>query len=133
MGDVLGVLVDNQPQLEFDRNRPVPQEHLEHLALMDRKMDGGIVLEGQAFAEPDLDARTRFVAANLANALAQGKDNLAMALTTWLGVRRPDLKQVKITSGELGFTVDLDYESPYRRPEPEPQVVQFHPRPPTRH
>ncbi len=133
MGDVMGVLVDDQPQLEFDRDRPVPQEHLEHLALMDHKMDGGIVLEGQAFAEPDLDARTRFVAANLANALAKGKDNLAMALTTWLGVRRPDLKQVKITSGELGFTVDLDCESSYRHSEHEPQVVQFHPCPPTRH
>ncbi len=133
MSDILGVLVDGQPQLEFDRGRPVPQEHFDYLLSMDRKMDGGIVLEGHAHADPDLDARTRFVAANLANALAQGRDNLAMALTTWLGVRRPDLKQVKITPGELGFTVDLDYENPYERPEPEPQVVQFDPRPPTRH
>ncbi len=132
MGDILGVLVDGQPQLEFDRGRSVPEEQLAYLEQMDRKMDGGVVLEGERIAQPDLEARTRFVAASLANALAAGRENLAMALTTWLGVRRPELKQVKISPGELGMTVDLDYEHPYRRPEPEPQVVHFDPRP-TRH
>jgi hypothetical protein len=53
-----------------------------------------------------------------------------MAMCTWLGVRRPELKQVKISPGELGTKVDLDYDHAYEKPEPEPQVVEFFP---TRH
>lgn len=130
MDDILGVLVDGQPQLEFDRRKSLPAEQVEWLAQMDRKMDGGVVLEGQSVADPDLTVRARFVAANLASALAVGKDNLALALTTWLGSRCPDLKQVKITSGELGMQIDLDYENPYEGAKPVAQVVEFHP---TRH
>jgi len=130
MGDILGILVDGQPQYEFDREKSLPAEHLQRLAQMDAKMDRGGEIEGRSVEAPDLDARTRFVAANLANALAAGQDNLAMAMTTWLGVRRPDLKQVKITSGELGMKVDLDYERAYEKPAPQPQIVEFNP---TRH
>lgn len=130
MGDILGILVDGQPEYEFDRERPLPDGHLARLEQMDAKMDGGVVIQGQPVENPDLDARTRFVAANLANALAAGQENLAMAMVTWLGVRRPDLKQVRITPGELGMKVDLDYEHPYEKPAPQPQVVEFNP---TRH
>lgn len=130
MSDILGVLVDDQPQFEFDRSKPVPDQHLAYLAQMDSKMDHGVTLQGQSISDPDMDARARFVAANLANALAQGKDKLAMAMIAWLGVRRPELKQVRISPGEMGMTVDLDYEQPHEKPEPQPQVVTFHP---TRH
>jgi hypothetical protein len=127
MADILGILVDGQTQIEFDRGRALPQEHLVRLGQMDAKMDRGIELQGQQVADPDLEARTRFVAINLANALLEGRDNLAMAMCTWLGVRRPELKQVHIMPGELGMKVDLDYEHPYRKPEPKPQVVEFFP------
>lgn len=130
MDDILGVLVDGQPQVEFDRGKPLPAEQADWLAQMDQKMDGGVVLEGQSVPDPDLAVRARFVAANLAGALAAGKDNLALALTTWLGIRCPDLKQVKIASGELGMQIDLDYENPYEGTKPAAQVVEFHP---TRH
>jgi len=130
MSDMLGILVDGQPQFEFDRGTPVPEKHLAYLDQMDEKMNQGITFQGQSIDDPDMDVRTRFVAANLATALAEGRDNLAMALTTWLGVRCPGLKQVKIMPGELGMKVDLDYERPYEKSEPSPQVVEFHP---TRH
>lgn len=130
MGDILGVLVDGQAQYEFDRDKPLPEGHSLRLEQMDRKMDAGIEAHGEFIANPDPDARTRFVATGLANALAQGNENLAMAMITWLGVRRPELKQVKIQSGELGMKVDLDYQNPYRKPAPEAQVVHFNP---TRH
>ncbi len=130
MTDILGILVDGQPQFEFDRGRPLPEAQRAYLERMDRKMDQGFVLQGRQVSDPDLHTRARFVAAGLANALAASQDALAMAMTTWLGVRCPDLKQVRITAEGPGMKVDLDYEHPYRRPEPQPQVVEFHP---TRH
>ena len=106
----------------------MPQGQLDYLDDMDRRMDSGITLEGEAIAEPDVEERVKFVAQNMAMALLQGNDRLATAMCTWLGVRRPELQQVKISVGELGVTVDLDYETPYQKAEPQPQVVQFHPR-----
>lgn len=130
MGEFLGVLVDGQPQYEFDRDKVLPEGHLVRLEQMDSKMNRGIEIQGELIPNPDREARTRFVATSLANALAEGDENMAMAMVTWLGVRRPDLKQVKIFPGELGMKVDLDYENPYEKPAPQPQVVAFHP---TRH
>lgn len=130
MGDFLGILVDGQPQYEFDREKPLPEGHLSRLDQMDLKMDQGIEVKGELIPNPDQEARTRFVATSLANALAEGNENLAMAMVTWLGVRRPDLKQVRISTGAMGMKVDLDYENVYEKPTPQPQVVQFHP---TRH
>jgi len=130
MDDILGILVDGQAQYEFDRDKPLPEGHSLRLEQMDRKMDAGIEAHGEFIAHPDQEMRTRFVATGLANALAQGNENLAMAMITWLGVRRPDLKQVKINPGELGMKVDLDYENAYQKPAPQAQVVHFNP---TRH
>lgn len=128
MGKWLAILVDGNPQLEFDHAAAVPQRQLDYLDDMDRRMSGGIKLEGEKVASPDLDQCTRFVAQNLASALLDGQEQLAMAMCTWLGVRRPELQQVKISSGELGLTIDLDYQEVYQKSQPEPQVVQFHPR-----
>lgn len=128
MNRLLAVLVDDTVQMEFDHGLEVPQRQLEYLDDMDRRMDDGISVEGGLLTDPDIEARVKFVAQNMAMALLQGNDQLAAAMCTWLGVRRPELQQVKITSGALGATVDLDYETPYEKPGAQPQVVQFHPR-----
>lgn len=128
MSQWLAVTVDGQVQLEFDHAAEVPQQQLDYLVAMDRRMDSGIDLDGHTIDEPDQQARGRFVARNLAMALARGDDKLAIAMCTYLGVRMPSLKQVKISSGELGLSVDLDFDNEYHKPAAEPQVVQFHPR-----
>jgi len=128
MSKILAVLVDDQVQLEFDHAKPIPEQQLDYLDSMDARMDSGILLEGEQIAEPDIDARVKFVAQNLATALLEGDDQMAAAMCTWLGVRRPELQQLKISVGELGVTLDLDYETPYEKPSPQPQVVQFHPK-----
>jgi len=127
MSNLLAVLVDGQAQLEFDHGRQVPQQQLDYLDGMDARMDAGIVLDGEQISAPDGDARVKFVAQNLATALVEGNDKLAIAMCTYLGVRRPALKQVKISLGELGMSVDLDYENAYEKPAPQPQVVTFDP------
>lgn len=128
MSKILAVLVDGQPQLEFDHAKPIPQQQLDYLDNMDVRMDAGISVEGEQIAEPDIEAKVKFVSQNLATALLEGQDQVAVAMCTWLGVRRPELQQVKITIGELGVTVDLDYETLYEKPAPQPQVVHFNPK-----
>lgn len=126
-GELLVILLDDNPALEFDHAKTVPQKQLDYLDNMDQRMDAGVTLDGQQIAEPDLETRVRFVAQAMAQALLAGNDGLAVAMCTWLGLRRPQLKQVHIESGALGVKVDLDYENVYQKPEPEPQVVEFFP------
>jgi len=127
MSNVLAVLVDDAVQLEFDRGATVPAHQLAFLDNMDAKMDKGIVLDGESLADPDIVSRVKFVAQNMATALGSGNDKVAVAMCTYLGVRRPELKQVKISPSELGMTVDLDYENAYEKPVPASQPVTFHP------
>lgn len=128
MSQWLAVLVDDQVQLEFDHGKEVPEQQLDYLAAMDKRMDGGIDVDGHYQDDPDQKTRAQFVARNLALALQKGDDKVAIAMCTYLGVRMPKLKQIKISHGELGLTVDLDYENEYVKPAPQPQVVEFHPR-----
>lgn len=123
----LVVLLDDSPALEFNHAAEVPAQQLEYLEAMDRRMDGGFSLDEQFIAEPDIDTRVRFVAQTMAQALLAGNDKLAIALCTWLGTRRPTLKQVHIEGTALGAKVDLDYEQAYEAPAPAEQVVQFFP------
>jgi len=127
MSKFLAVLVDGQVQLEFDHAKPIPQNQLDYLDHMDARMERGITLDEEHITEPDIEARVKFVAQNMAAALLDGNDQTAIAMCTWLGVRRPQLQQVKITLGETGATVDLDYETLHEKPEAQPQVVHFHP------
>jgi len=127
MGRILAVLLDDALQMEFDHAKEVPQRQLDYLDDMDARMQHGITLDGEEMSAPDLDARVKFVARNLATALMQGNEGLAVAMCTWLGVRRPELQQVRINVGKLGATIDLDYETPYQKPAPQAQVVHFHP------
>jgi hypothetical protein len=127
MSGILAVWVDDAVQLEFDHAKQVPQRQLEYLDNMDARMDEGVSLDGETIPDPDIESRVKFVAQNMAAALLEGNDGLAVAMCTWLGVRRPELQQVRITVGNLGVTVDLDYEHPYEKPAPQPQVVHFDP------
>ena len=128
MSGILAILVDDTVQLEFDHAKQVPQRQLEYLDDMDARMDGGVSLDGETIADPDIETRVKFVAQNMATALLEDNEGLAVAMCTWLGVRRPELQQVRISVGNLGVTVDLDYENPYQKPAPQPQVVHFDPR-----
>ena len=128
MTKILAVLMNDSLHLEFDHAKPIPQDQLDYLEQMDKKMDLGINLGDENISSPSIRDRVKFVAQQLATALLTDDDKMAAAMCTWLGVRSPDLYQVKISVGEIGVTVDLDYDSPYEKPEPKPKVVQFHPK-----
>ena len=128
MSQLLVVLVDGQVLIEFDHAKTVPDNQLAYLDQMDRRMDDGIELQGEFIADPNEEQRAKFVAQNMAMLLGEGQDQAAVAMCTYLGVRRPALKQVKISSTGAGISVDLDHDNAYEKPAPEPQVVMFNPK-----
>jgi hypothetical protein len=116
MNNMLAILLNGVAQLEYDRNKTLaPQQEL-YLQKMDEQMDEGIQLDNGSISNPDLNQRAQFVAGNLAHAILSDQEAAAAALCSYLAIRLPDLKQVKITqasgneSGEISIELVFDEE-----------------------
>lgn len=119
MTTFMAVLLNGVAQIEFDRAKALPDYQGAFLERMDRKMDAqGIVVDGAPIPSPDLLQKARFVAGNLAHAIVTNQEAQAAALTTWLAVRLPDLKQLKIVQEDEGFAIELDFEHDYVKQYP---------------
>jgi len=124
MNSIFAVLVNEVPQLEYDRTKILPEHQLQFLEKMDRELAVQIVMGDDIIKNPTIEQRAQFVAINLANALREGKDNLAAAMCSYLAVRIPDLKQVRVKEMDNQCLIDLVYDEAYVR-----QVsVSFQPR-----
>jgi hypothetical protein len=119
----MAVLLDGIAQIEYDRGKPLPDYQGAYLEKMDRRMDAeGIDVDGALVPAPDQMQKARFIAGNLAHAIVENQEARAAAFTTYLAVRLPELKQVKIRrEGEDGFAIELDFEQDYIKQHP----VQF--------
>jgi len=113
MSNLMAVLLNGVAQIEFDRNKPLPDYQGAYLDKMDSKMDQGIDIGGQWVTKPDLGQRAQFVAGNLAHAIKTDDEALASAMCTYLAVRMTDLKQVKIKEEGEGFSIDLVFDQEY--------------------
>jgi hypothetical protein len=118
MSGLMAILLNGIAQIEYDRSRPLPDYQGAYLDKMDRKMDGGIEIGGQAIRKPDLGQRAQFVAANLAHAIRTDNEAVAAAMSTYLAVRLTDLKQVKIREEGEDFAIELDFEHDYVKQHP---------------
>ncbi|WP_295879262.1 hypothetical protein [uncultured Thiohalocapsa sp.] len=125
MARLMAVLLDNIAQIEFDRSKQLPDYQGAYLDKMDQRMDTeGIDLDGARVQAPSQAQKAQFIAANLANAIVADNESQAAAFTTYLAVRLPELKQVKIRrEGDDGFAIELDFEHDYIQQQP----VQFMP------
>ena len=123
--DLLTVVLNGEPQLEYDRNKPLPDRQKAYLDRMDRQMDTGIVLAGQSVERPDSLQRAQFVSIQLIEALQRGDEALVVASCAYLADKLPDLKQVrsKLVSG--GFSLELVFDKPHVKE----QTVNFITRP----
>jgi hypothetical protein len=120
----MAVLLDGIAQIEFDRAKPLPDYQGAYLDKMDRRMDAeGIDIDGHRLPAPDPMQKARFIAANLAHAIVSDNEAQAAAFTTYLAVRLPELKQVKLRREDDGFAIELDFEQDYIKQQP----VQFMP------
>ena len=89
---------------------------------MDQKMAAGIDVDGRVITEPDLGQRAQFVAANLVHAIKSDDEANAAAMCTYLAVRLPDLRQVKIEDRDGEVSIELVFDEDYVKQFP----VQFH-------
>lgn len=121
MSNLLAVLLDGIAQLEYDRDKPMPDHQAVYLNKMDEKMAKGITVEGKDVVNPDLAQRAQFVAANLVHAITTDDESQAAALCTYLADRLPELKQIKITTHEGEVSIDLIFDEEYKKQVP----VQF--------
>jgi hypothetical protein len=113
MSNLLGILINGIAQLEYDRDRPLPDHQAVYLEKMDEKMKQGIEIGNETIENPDLNQRAQFVAANLLNALQTGNEEMSAALCTWLANRLPDLKQVKYDENGEQVSIDLVFDEDY--------------------
>lgn len=113
MSKIMAVLFNGIAQLEYDREQSLPEQQRQYLEKMDKKMDAGITLGEQTIADPDSTQRAQFVAQNLAQAIKLDNESMAMALTSWLASRLPELKQVKLEQAEAGTTIELVFDEEY--------------------
>jgi hypothetical protein len=125
MTTTMAVLLNGVAQIEYDRGKPLPDYQGAYLDKMDRKMDAeGIDIDGQRVPMPTPAQKAQFVAANLASAILDNNEAQVAAMTTWLAVRLPELKQVKLREEEGGFAIELDFDQAYIKQHP----VQITPR-----
>ena len=115
MKSIMAVLLNGIAQLEYDRNKQLPEHQALYLDKMDQKMDKGIQLGDALIEEPDLHQRAQFVAANLAHAIKSHQDAMAASLCSYLANRLPDLKQVKIEEQQGGVSIELVFDEEYKK------------------
>jgi len=115
MNNLMAVFLNGIAQLEYDRNKLLPDHQAAYLDKMDTKMDAGIFLDGETIANPDLTQRTRFAAANLASALKNEDASMAAAMCSYLAIRMPELKQVKIEDNAGEISIELIFDEEYRK------------------
>jgi hypothetical protein len=115
MSNMMAVFLNGIAQLEYDRNKLMPDHQAAYLDKMDTRMDAGIFLDGETVANPDQNQRTRFAAANLATALKKNDESMAAAMCSYLAIRIPELKQVKIEEDAGEISIELIFDEEYRK------------------
>lgn len=115
MANIMGVLLNGIAQLEYDRDKLLPEHQLAYLDKMDAKMDSGILIGNETVSNPDLNQRTRFAAANLVHALQTQDESMAAAMCSYLAIRLPELTQVRIEDSDGSVSIEFVYDEPYRK------------------
>ncbi len=113
MSNVMAVLLDGVAQLEYDREKLLPDHQAAYLDKMDEKMAQGISIGEEEIMNPDINQRAQFVVANLLHALKTDNEQVAGAMCSYLALRLPDLKQVKINEQNGDVSIEFDYENEY--------------------
>ena len=115
MNNVMAVFLNGIAQLEYDRDRLLPDHQAAYLDKMDAKMDDGILVGDETVTDPDQNQRTQFAAANLAHALQAQDEAVAAAMCSYLAIRLPELKQVKIEDEDGEISIEFIFDEPYRK------------------
>lgn len=113
MSDIMAVLINGIAQLEYDRDKQLTDYQLTYLDSMDKKMDEGIVIDGENIKLPEQNQKIQFVAANMLSAMKEDNAGVTSSLCTYLAVRLPELKQIKIIEDAEGVSIDMVFDEEY--------------------
>jgi len=108
MSDSMVVLFNGEALFEYDRTRALPENQQQYLERMDQQMDAGITLGNENIVNPDQQQRAQFVAFTLVTAIQEDNEAVIAAMNSYLAVRYPDLKQVKVDTDEDSKKVMFD-------------------------
>jgi hypothetical protein len=115
MDKIMAVLLNGIAQIEYDRDKLLPAHQAAYLDKMDTTMDKGILVGNETVRNPDLNQRAQFAAANLVHALKTDDEAMAAAMCSYLAIRLPELKQVRIEEVAGEMAVELVFDQEYRR------------------
>ena len=108
------VLLNGSPVLEFDRSQPLSDAQKESLQLMDEKLDRGVSIGEKFYANPTVEQRVEFVAANLFSALFNEKEVLAAASCAYIAISLSELKQIKAIEEKGMVSIELIFDREYQ-------------------
>jgi len=115
MSNIVKLVVNDQPMLQFDRNIAIPKEQKAFLMQMEIKMSGGIQLANEWIEKPDLMQKAQFVALNLLEYIEQENFTKAIALFTYIVDSLSDLQQLNAKGSSSNFKVEFVFDEDFHQ------------------
>lgn len=110
----LVVQINGEPVLEYDRARALSAKQRASLMMLDEKLDGGILLNGEFVTSPSEQERVEFMAGHLVSALLEDDEGIAAASCAYLARVLPGLKQVKASEKDGVVSIELIFDRDYQ-------------------
>ena len=111
----LMVLINNVPQIEFDRAFELTESQNNSLQLIDKKLNQGFELHGIKLENPTHEDKIQFVSANLISSLLADDDEVAAASCAYIAKLLPDLKQIKSIEKNGEISIELVFDKDHRQ------------------
>ncbi|MCI0507594.1 MAG: hypothetical protein L0Z73_15990 [Gammaproteobacteria bacterium] len=115
MSNIFAVLFNGNPELEYDRSKPLSERQHQFLEKVDQELSAQFVMGGEVIRNAGIEKKAQFVAINLVDALLASNDGVASAMCSYLATRVPNLKQVKVTDNHGQVLIDLIFDEDYTR------------------
>jgi len=111
------VQVNGSPALEYDRTKSLSSTQQKSLALIEEKLNLGLMLGNEQVMNPSLEQRIEFVSANLISAILKDEEVLAAASCAYIAQALPELKQIKALEKNGEISIELIFDREYRPEE----------------
>ena len=115
MSNIFAVIINGTPELEYDRSKPLSERQHQFLEKMDQELNTQIVIGDKVIQNPGVEEKAQFVAINLVEALKASNDSVASAMCSYLAIRVPRLKQLKVNEDNGQLLIDLVFDEDYTR------------------
>lgn len=115
MSNIFAVIINGTPELEYDRSKKLSERQHQFLEKMDQELNTQIVIGDKVTQNPGVEEKAQFVAINLVEALKASNDSVASAMCSYLAIRIPHLKQLKVNEDNGQLLIDLVFDEDYTR------------------